>query len=67
MSDVYSEPYIWEGTTLEKPDFEHPTKVHDWRNHVGHHAKAIWHTFSHEQRLAIARDAEYAASNEDWD
>jgi hypothetical protein len=53
--------------TPDSPDFENATRVHDWRNHVGDRLKAIWGTFTPEQRLAIALDAQDRASNEEWD
>lgn len=41
--------------------------VHNWRNHVGENVRRIWHTLPPDVRLAIARDAEAAASAEEWD
>jgi hypothetical protein len=55
------------GETLADPDFGHPTRIHDWRNHVGERVKAIWDTLTHSQRLAVALDAQDRAGNESWD
>jgi hypothetical protein len=52
---------------LESPEFDEAGKVHDWRNHVGGRTKGLWSTFTQEQRLAIALDADDDAGNEDWD
>lgn len=52
---------------LRNPQWETVGRVHDWRNHVGENTKAIWASFSDEQRLAIAADADYSAGMEPWD
>ena len=52
---------------IDNPKWEEAGKVHDWRNYVGERTKAIWHTFTQEQRRAIALDADDSASNEEWD
>jgi hypothetical protein len=41
--------------------------VHNWRTHVGSNVRAIWNTFTDEQKIAIARDADNAADREEWD
>lgn len=57
----------WIHPNVDVPEFDGATRIHDWRNHVGERTQKLWDTFSHEQRLAIAMDAEDAASNEEWD
>lgn len=52
---------------LAEPHFDEAGKVHDWRNHVGEQTKAMWLTFTPEQRRAIAADADEAAGREAWD
>ena len=52
---------------LVNPDFENAGRVHDWRNHVGEHVKAIWATLSDHARRAIALDADQRADAEEWD
>lgn len=49
------------------PDWEAGGRVHNWRNHIGEHTKAVWPTLTENQRLAIILDADDAASNEQWD
>lgn len=49
------------------PDWTHNRRVHEWKNHVGPLIKEIWHTFSDEQRAAIALEADNSAANEHWD
>lgn len=61
------DPEVATDEELSHPDFENAGKVHDWRNHVGRETKALWPTFSAEQRRAIALDAGEQASNELWD
>ena len=41
--------------------------VHDWRTYVGSQTRAIWDTFTADQREAIASDAQDLADNEEWD
>lgn len=52
---------------VDDPQWDHAGKVHDWRNHVGYDVRAIWHTFTPEQRMVLAKDADNRASNEHWD
>lgn len=49
------------------PNWESGGAVHNWRNHVGDQIKAIWSTFTPEQRAALAQDAQERAANEEWD
>lgn len=52
---------------LNDPKFDCAGKVHDWRNHVGERTKENWNTFTIEQKLAIAFDADQSASREEWE
>lgn len=52
---------------VDDPLWDHAGKVHDWRNHVGEGIRAIWHTFTPEQRMALAADADERASAEEWE
>jgi len=49
------------------PNWAEGGRVHNWRNHVGERAKALWHTFTDEQKAALAEDAEERAGYENWD
>ena len=49
------------------PQWDAKTRVHDWRNYVSAELQAMWHTFTDEQQLAIARNAAELASLEDWE
>jgi hypothetical protein len=42
-------------------------KVHDWRNYVFEPLQKIWGTFTIEQRLVIADNAQEIADQEHWD
>jgi hypothetical protein len=56
-----------DGDSLEDPCFEKAGRVHDWRNHVGARARALWPTLPHEVRVALALDADDRASDEVWE
>lgn len=49
------------------PDWHEYDKVHCWRNHVSEELQTIWHTFTDDQKHAIARWANMMASDEHWD
>ncbi len=49
------------------PQWDKATKVHDWRNHVSENVKALWETFTEEQKYALVEQADDQASNEHWD
>ncbi len=51
----------------DNPRWSEAGLVHDWRNHAPDRIKAIWLTFTPEQRLALARSYDEEASNEHWD
>lgn len=48
------------------PNWSHNNRVHEWKNHVSHQMKEIWHTFSDEQRAVIALNADEQAGREHW-
>lgn len=50
----------------DDPRWNEAARAHDWRNHVGAGARALWVTFTPEQRLELARDAEELAREEVW-
>jgi hypothetical protein len=41
--------------------------VHEWRCYVTDEVKAMWPSFTPEQRAAIGRMAQAAADQEHWD
>ena len=49
------------------PDWDYYGRVHEWRNYIDDELRAIWDTFTEEQRIVIGRSAEKSASNEEWD
>ncbi len=59
--------YDFQLEQAETPKWESAEKVHDWRNHVPDSIRAIWATFSKEQREAIVVWAADLASEEHWD
>lgn len=52
---------------LAAPQFDKAGRYHDWRNHVGERTKALWASFTADQRRAIALDADELASDEHWE
>lgn len=48
------------------PKWDEAGKVHDWKNHVSDEVQAMWHTFTLDQQAALARQAQEAASREEW-
>lgn len=65
MGEVYRNPA--EQTHVDDPRWDHAGRVHDWRNHVGDGVRKIWHTFTPEQRMVLAADADDRAGAERWD
>jgi hypothetical protein len=59
--------YLEEQALQEPQDWDAGGRVHNWRNHVGENVKAIWHTFTPKQKIAIALDADEAAGAEEWE
>ncbi len=57
--------YLLEGA--RDPKWNRAGRVHDWRNHVPEHIRAIWDTFTEEQRFALVKWADECASAEEWD
>lgn len=49
------------------PSWDEGGRVHNWRNHVGDRARGLWHTFTDEQKIALALDADELASHEEWE
>lgn len=52
---------------VDDPQFDRAGRVHDWRNYIGESVRAIWMSFTPEQRLALAADADELAGREEWD
>lgn len=53
--------------TFDAPDFDHATKVHDWRNHVPQEACDHWGEMGDEARAFVYIMARQGAHNEEWD
>ena len=59
-------------TYYTPPDYSSPewskrTRVHDWRNYISEEVREMWHTFTDEQKAALARQANIEASMENWE
>lgn len=55
------------GEDVTSPDWGEGGRVHNWRNHVPEHIRAVWGTFTDEQRRALVGWAEQLADAEEWD
>ena len=51
----------------QTPNWGAAGRVHDWRNYVSDELRAMWRTFTPAQQTAIGKNAEEAASREEWD
>lgn len=51
----------------DHPDWENAGRVHDWRNYTSGELRAMWDTFTLDQKRAIAENADEIASREEWD
>lgn len=53
----------------QNPDWAEPDikYVHDWRAYIGADLRAMWSSFSDEQKYCIAKNAQLLANDEDWD
>ena len=49
------------------PKFEDAERVHDWRNYVSENLRAIWGTFTDDQKYIIAESFDRIADREEWD
>jgi hypothetical protein len=49
------------------PNWNERDDVHNWRNYISDRLRAIWHTFTDEQKVAIADNAYDIAASEEWD
>jgi len=50
----------------EDPDFGRCRKVHEWKNYVTSEVQELWHTFTDEQKQALAGCFNSSADSEDW-
>lgn len=48
-------------------DWNEGSNIHNWRNYIGGKTKEIWNDFTDQQKVALALDADYMASKEEWD
>ena len=49
------------------PDWGAAEEVHDWRNYVSDEVRAIWDTFTPEQRIILGRMFDEMGGREEWD
>jgi hypothetical protein len=41
-----------------RPDWNTKWQPYDWKNHIGRRTQALWNTFTDEQKVALAADAD---------
>ena len=49
------------------PVWHEAERVHDWKNYISEWLKNHWHSFTDEQKAAIAASAQETADREHWD
>lgn len=49
------------------PDWQAEWNVHNWRNYISNKVKTMWPSFTDEQKIALAEQAEERADQEHWD
>lgn len=59
--------YVEEQALLIPQPWNDGGRVHNWRNYVGEHVRALWDQMSDQQKIAIALDADCFASREEWE
>lgn len=66
LEKLYAEQAPYDGDPLADDMGGPPTRVHDWRNHIGD-LGSVWKTLPREARMAVAMVAQDAALNEEWE
>lgn len=51
----------------QSPSWGAAGRVHEWKNYISDEVRAMWHTFTDEQKQAFARQADEIAGREDWE
>lgn len=54
-------------TDYASPDWASARRVHEWKNYIGDKLRAMWSSFTDEQKQAIAESANDSAEREEWD
>ena len=49
------------------PQWSKADRVHDWRNYISDHVRAMWDTFTDEQKFALVEMANERAGWEIWE
>jgi hypothetical protein len=62
-----SEEYMRDEALKVPQPWDEGGRVHNWRNYIGARTRAIWDTFTDEQKIALAIDADDLAGQERWD
>ena len=48
-------------------DWDDCGRVHEWKNYASDEIKVLWHSFTDEQKCAIATMLDDFAGREEWD
>lgn len=60
-------PYGEAPSDWESPDWQSLSVVHEWKRYVSDRVRELWHSFTDEQKIALAQQADEIASKEEWD
>ena len=58
---------IFQVTDFENPDFDNPSKIHDWKNYASDRLIELWDDIEIGHRIVIAECLQDIADNEEWD
>lgn len=51
----------------QEPNWKEYSKVHNWRNYVSYEIEKMWDDFSIAQKIALAKNFQNIADQEEWD
>jgi hypothetical protein len=56
----------WGVNDYINPDWSDKNRVHNWKNYISDEMKAMWNSFTDAQKIAIGKNAEGTAGEENW-
>ena len=68
--DADGEPpssHLVEQALVSPMDWDSGGRTHNWRNHIHELLRALWETFTPQQKVALAMNADFEAGMEEWD
>lgn len=52
---------------FDDPEWDRDDRVHNWRNYPSDEVKALWPTFTRQQKIALAAMFDEMAGREEWE